>query len=151
VRFSEKMLVANYRGGKALMFRLVGYKDDHLLTNAEVKVSTRLFSPNGTYQFYNLDLERTHVDSLVLNWTVVHPIDENSPFYGLTENEIKALQPEVSALLIGFDEVYSSTVMARNSYALTDLVFGYRFIPMYFRGKSNTKLDLSLLNSIEAE
>ncbi|MFM1836606.1 MAG: hypothetical protein RJA04_1294, partial [Bacteroidota bacterium] len=74
-----------------------------------------------------------------------------SPFYGLTENEIKALQPEVSALLIGFDEVYSSTVMARNSYALTDLVFGYRFIPMYFRGKSNTKLDLSLLNSIEAE
>jgi inward rectifier potassium channel len=151
VRFSEKMLVANYRGGKALMFRLVGYKDDHLLTNAEVKVSTRLFSPNGTYQFYNLDLERTHVDSLVLNWTVVHPIDKNSPFYGLTENEIKALQPEVSALLIGFDEVYSSTVMARNSYALTDLVFGYRFIPMYFRGKSNTKLDLSLLNSMEAE
>jgi inward rectifier potassium channel len=151
VRFSEKMLLANYKGGKALMFRLVGYKDDHLLTNAEIRVSARLFTPEGTYQFYNLDLERSHVDSLVLNWTVVHPIDQNSPFDGLTIEQIKALQPEVSALLIGFDEVYSSTVMARNSYALSDLLFGFRFAPMYFRGKSNTKLDLSLLDSVEAE
>ncbi|MEY2895056.1 MAG: hypothetical protein RIS42_775 [Bacteroidota bacterium] len=151
VRFSEKMLLANYQGGKALMFRLVGYKDDHLLTNAEIRVSARLFTPEGTYQFYNLDLERSHVDSLVLNWTVVHPIDQNSPFDGLTIEQIKALQPEVSALLIGFDEVYSSTVMARNSYALSDLLFGFRFAPMYFRGKSNTKLDLSLLDSVEAE
>lgn len=151
VRFSEKMVLTNYRHGKALMFRLVCYKDDHLLTNAEVKVSARLFSPNGTYQFYNLDLERSHVDSLVLNWTIVHPIDENSPFKGLSEEDIKALQPEVSVVLLGFDEVYSSTVMARNSYALSDLMFGFRFVPMYFRGKSNTKLDLSLLDNVEAE
>ncbi|MFM6937732.1 ion channel [Aquirufa sp. TARAVU-A1A] len=151
VRFSEKMLLANYQQGKALMFRLVGYKDDHILTNVEIKVSARLFTQDGSYQFYNLDLERSHVDSLVLNWTVVHPIDSNSPFAGLTVEQIKALQPEVSALLIGFDEVYSSTVMARNSYALSDLLFGFRFAPMYFRGKSNTKLDLSLLDSVEAE
>lgn len=151
VRFSEKMLLANYQQGKALMFRLVGYKDDHILTNVEIKVSARLFTQDGSYQFYNLDLERSHVDSLVLNWTVVHPIDSNSPFAGLTVEQIKALQPEVSALLIGFDEVYSSTVMARNSYALSDVLFGFRFAPMYFRGKSNTKLDLSLLDSVEAE
>jgi inward rectifier potassium channel len=151
VRFSEKMLLTNYRGGKALMFRLVGYKDDHLLTNAEIKVSTRLFTQDGTYQFYNLDLERSHVDSLVLNWTVVHPINSNSPFFELSVEQIQALQPELSAQLIGFDEVYSSTVMARNSYALSDLLFGYRFAPMYFRGKSNTKLDLSLLDSVEVE
>jgi inward rectifier potassium channel len=151
VRFSEKMLLTNYQGGKALMFRLVGYKDDHILTNVEIKVSARLFSPEGNYQFYNLDLERSHVDSLVLNWTIVHPINEKSPFWGLSQEDIQNLQPEVSALLIGFDEVYSSTVMARNSYALNDLFFGYRFAPMYFRGKSNTKLDLSLLDSVEAE
>ena len=149
VRFSEKMLMTNYQGGKALMFRLVGYKDDHILTNVEIKVSARLFSPEGNYQFYNLDLERSHVDSLVLNWTIVHPINEKSPFWGLSQADIQNLQPEVSALLIGFDEVYSSTVMARNSYALNDLFFGYRFAPMYFRGKSNTKLDLSLLDAVE--
>lgn len=151
VRFSEKMLFANYQGGKALMFRLVGYKDDHLLTNVEIRVNARIYSTGGTYQFFNLELERSHVDSLVLNWTVVHPIDANSPFWGLSYEEILELQPEVSALLIGFDEVYSSTVMARNSYALSDLVFGYRFAPMYFRGKSNTKLDLSLLDELEVE
>ena len=151
VRFSEKMLLTKYQGGKALMFRLVGYKDDHILTNVEIKVSARLFSPEGNYQFYNLDLERSHVDSLVLNWTIVHPINEKSPLWGLSQVDVEALQLEVSALLIGFDEVYSSTVMARNSYALNDLLFGYRFAPMYFRGKSNTKLDLSLLDTVVIE
>jgi len=87
----------------------------------------------------------------VLNWTVVHPIDSNSPFYGLSQAEIQALQPEVSALLIGFDEVYSSMVMARNSYALADFAFDFKFAPMYFRGNSTTKLDLGLLDSLEAE
>jgi inward rectifier potassium channel len=148
VRFSEKMVFTNYRGGKALMFRLVGYKDDHILTNVEIKVSTRLFASDGTYQFFNLDLERSHVDSLVLNWTVVHPIDSNSPFYGHSQAEIQALQPELSALLIGFDEVYSSTVMARNSYALADFAFDYRFAPMYFSGNKKARfvqIGLSIL------
>ncbi|MEK6547092.1 MAG: ion channel, partial [Bacteroidota bacterium] len=60
VRFSEKMLFANYQGGKALMFRLVGYKDDHLLTNVEIRVNARIYSTGGTYQFFNLELERSH-------------------------------------------------------------------------------------------
>ncbi len=151
IRFSEKLVYAHYRGGKAIMFRLVGYKDDHLLTNAEIKVSARLFTADGSYQFYNLDLERSHVDSLVLNWTVVHPINEKSPFYGLSDQEIQELKPEIGAMLTGFDEVYSSVVLARNSYDLSDFKFGYRFAPMYFREKEHTSLDLGMLDSIEKE
>ncbi len=151
IRFSNLIVYTNYKGGKALMFRLVCFKDDHLLMNAEMKVSVRIVTPENTLRFYNLRLERSHVDSLVLNWTVVHPIDEDSPFYGLSQKEIVALQPEIAANLTGFDEVYSSMVVARNSYAIQDFKFGFKFLPMYFSKSKRTELDLSKLNLIDQE
>ncbi len=105
IRFSDSLVYAKYREGHALMFRMVCYKDDHLLTNAEIKVNARMVAKDQGYQFFNLDLERSHVDSLVLNWTVVHPIDEHSPFFNLSRKEMEQLQPEISAYLTGFDEV----------------------------------------------
>jgi inward rectifier potassium channel len=151
IRFSNLIVYTSYKGGKALMFRLVCYKDDHLLMNAEINVNVRILTPDNTYRFYNLRLERSRVDSLVLNWTVVHPIDEDSPFYGLSQKEIVTLQPEIAAHLTGFDEVYSSTVIARVSYAIQDFKFGFKFLPMYFSKSRRTDLDLSKLNLIDQE
>ena len=151
IRFSDSLVYAKYREGHALMFRLVCYKDDHLLTNAEVRLNARIVTKNKGYQFFNLNLERSHVDSLVLNWTVVHPIDEHSPFFGLSQKEIVNLQPEISAYLTGFDEVYSSVVLARVSYAIKDFKFGFKFLPMYFSRNQRTELDLSKLNLIDQE
>jgi inward rectifier potassium channel len=151
IRFSDSLVYAKYREGHALMFRMVCYKDDHLLTNAEIKVNARMVAKDQGYQFFNLDLERSHVDSLVLNWTVVHPIDEHSPFFNLSRREMEQLQPEISAYLTGFDEVYSSVVVSRASYALKDFKFGYKFLPMYFSRNQRTELDLSKLNLIDQE
>lgn len=151
IRFSDSLVYAKYREGHALMFRMVCYKDDHLLTNAEIKLNARMVAKDQGYQFFNLDLERSHVDSLVLNWTVVHPIDEHSPFFNLSRKEMEQLQPEISAYLTGFDEVYSSVVVSRASYALKDFKFGYKFLPMYFSRNQRTELDLSKLNLIDQE
>lgn len=151
IRFSDFLVYTHYKTGRALMFRLVCYKDDHLLMNAEVKVNVRVVTKDNSYRFFNLKLERSRVDSLVLNWTVVHPIDEDSPFFGLSQKEIVNLQPEISAYLSGFDEVYSSVVVARISYAIKDFKFGFKFLPMYFSKTKRTDLDLSKLNLIDQE
>lgn len=151
IRFSDFLVYTRYKAGRALMFRLVCYKDDHLLMNAEIKVNVRIVTKDKSYRFFNLKLERNRVDSLVLNWTVVHPIDEDSPFYGLSQKEIVNLQPEISAYLTGFDEIYSSIVVARISYAIQDFKFGFKFLPMYFSKAKRTDLDLSKLNLIDQE
>lgn len=151
IRFSNLIVYTQYKGSNALMFRLVCYKDDHLLMNAEIQVNVRILTQNNAYRFYTLRLERSRVDSLVLNWTVVHPIDEDSPFHGLSQQEIVAMQPEIAAYLTGFDEVYSSMVIARISYAIQDFKFGFKFLPMYFSKSKRTDLDLSKLDLIEQE
>ena len=77
--FSRNALISPYRDGKAFMFRFAAYKDHHTLTNVDIKVNAAmLVEENGkmVYKFYDLDLERNHVESLPMNWTVVHPLNQ---------------------------------------------------------------------------
>src|SRR5438309_6635365 len=58
--FSKNALISPYREGSALMFRFATYKDNHTMTNVDIKVNVALLvEENGkaTYKFYDLDLE----------------------------------------------------------------------------------------------
>jgi inward rectifier potassium channel len=132
--FSDLALISPYQDKKGLMFRFVSYKDRHVLTDVEVKVTTGMqVQENGkaVYKFYSLTLERTRVDSLPMNFTIVHPIDDASPFFGFTEEDMKVADVELYVLVRGFDDVYSNIVLQRTSYTYQEIKFDVKFIPMY--------------------
>ena len=132
--FSEHALISPYQDKTALMFRFATYKDNHTLTNVEIKVNIAIREEeNGDaqYKFYDLELERYKVDSLPMNWTVVHAITENSPIYGFTKEDIIASDLELYVLITAFDEVYSSPVLQRTSYTYQEMKFNAKFVPMY--------------------
>jgi inward rectifier potassium channel len=134
IAFSDYALIAPYQDKTALMFRIVSYKDKHNLADAEIKVNLALQEQeNGktSYKFYELPLERSRVDTLMMNWTVVHPIDENSPLLGLAPEDYKTSDVEVYVQVKGFDDVYSATVIQRTSYIYDELRFNARFLPMF--------------------
>ncbi len=153
--FSEHALISPYQDKTALMFRFASYKDNHTLTNVEIKVNAGLTiqeNDNAVFKFYELDLERSHVDSLALNWTVVHPIDEKSPLTGLNFDDIKAIDLEIYVLVRGFDDVYSNNVLQRTSYTYEEIFFKRKFVQMYRESENGktTILELHKLNkSIE--
>src|SRR5207247_2455368 len=87
--FSPNLLVAPFRDGKALMFRIATYKNNHL-TDVEALVTLALHEPdNGKIitRFYTLKLEYAKVNSLALSWTIVHPIDSDSPLHNITKED----------------------------------------------------------------
>ena len=132
--FCEQALVSPYKGGTAIMFRFVGYKDKHTLTDVEIKVNTGLLvseNDKTDYKYFSLALERSRVETLPMSWTVVHPIDENSPFFGFTEADMKAADVELYVNVRGYDDVFSNTVLHRTSYTYNEILFGRKFIPMY--------------------
>ena len=132
--FSEHALISPYKDGQALMFRFVNYKDNHSLTNVELKVTVGLkITENGNsiFNYYTLPLEREKVDSLPMYWTVVHPIDENSPFSGFTAEDMKIADVEVYALIRGFDDVFSDMVQQRISYTYNEILFNRKFSRMF--------------------
>lgn len=154
IRFSDHGVIAPYQGITGLMFRFVSTKDNHILTDVEVRVNLALtLTENGkeVFRFYDLPLERKRIDSLPMSWTVVHPIDENSPLYGLTMEEIAATDAEIYVLARAFDDVFSNTVLQRCSYTYREIKYGYRFTPMYQESEDNstTILNLDMLNDIK--
>jgi inward rectifier potassium channel len=153
--FSDHALISPYQDKTALMFRFASYKDNHTLTNVEIKVNAGLTiqeNENPVFKFYELDLERSHVDSLAMNWTVVHPIDEKSPLTGLNFDDMKTIDLEIYVLVRGFDDVYSNNVLQRTSYTYEEIFFKRKFVQMYRESENGktTILELHKLNkSIE--
>ena len=153
LKFSHNAIVAPYKDGAAIMLRMSPYKNN-ILSEAEVKLTMAMqLEENGkmTNQFYNLDVEISKINSLALSWTVVHPINEKSPFYGLSDHDIKNSRIEVFVYIKAFDEVFSNTVVGRTSYISEEIIWGAKFRLMYqpSSDKKKTILDLAKLNAFD--
>jgi inward rectifier potassium channel len=127
--FSSRSVVAPYRGITAFMFRVTNGRSNQIV-EIEAKV---LFSRiEGSVRKYDqLSLERSRVTFFPLSWTVVHPVDEKSPLFEFTHEDMVAKDAEFLILLAGIDETFSQTVHARSSYKPHELVFGERFVNIY--------------------
>lgn len=152
VKFSENALIAPYQGITAFMFRLAPYKNTTLL-DAEIKLNLAMaVEENGKMvnKFFPLTLEFSTVTALTLSWTIVHPITESSPLYKFTSEDFANTKGEVLVFLKAFDDMFSSTVVARTSYIFNEVIFGAKFKPMFNSGdKNKTILHLDKLNSFE--
>src|SRR5439155_17253134 len=95
--------------------------------------ATVLYSRNeGAVRKYDrLELERTRVVFFPLSWTVVHPVNEESPLWGLSHDDLIRTEAEFLILMTGIDETFSQTVHARSSYKSNEVVFGHKFVNIY--------------------
>ena len=142
IGFSPTMAIAPYRGITSLQLRVVNRRSNNLINlNARLLMMTVEFCDGKPERRYNpLDLERPNVYFMPLTWTVVHPIDENSPLYRKTEEDLKRLQMEVIVLIEAFDESFGQTVHARYSYRYDEVVWGARFVQAFEVEKSGDLL-----------
>ncbi|PSL43804.1 inward rectifier potassium channel [Chitinophaga niastensis] len=150
--FSDEALIAPFKGKTALMFRFASYKEHHTLTNVEVLVTAGLQiqdNGNAVYQFYTLSLERNKIESLSMNWTVVHTIDDDSPLLGFSAQDLENADVEIYVTVRGFNDVYANTVIQRTSYTYQEITFNRKFIPMYRESENGktTILELHHLNT----
>ena len=156
LRFSENAIIAPYKDITALMLRVAPYKNT-TLTDAEAKLTFGMtVEENGkmTNKFFPLELEFSKANALTLNWTIVHPITEDSPFYSFTADDFAKVNGEILVFIKAFDDMFSNTVVDRSSYTLREVVVGAKFLPMYHRSFTGNKtiLDIEKLNSfIEAD
>jgi inward rectifier potassium channel len=146
IQFSDNAIIAPYRGVKGLMIRMAPHKNTNL-SDAEAHITVGIMvEENGisVNKFYSLPLEMNKINSLTLSWTLVHPIDEESPLFNLNEADYQRTIGEVLVYVKAFDDMYSSTVVKRTSYTFDEIVYGAKFSPMYDKNESNTKTILHL-------
>jgi inward rectifier potassium channel len=149
--YSDHAIIAPYRQGTGLMFRMANMRHSQLI---EVEVSITLsYIVKGakTRSFDRLKLEREKVNLFPTNWTVVHPIDEESPFFNLSQQEFHEMRSELIILLKAFDDTFSQTVYSRTSYHTEEIIYGRKFLPMVSMDENGKSvIDLRLINAMEA-
>ena len=150
--FSRNALIAPYRDGWALMFRLVNLRN-HDLAEVHAVVSFARWAVdadgNRRRRFDQLTLERDSISFMPLHWVIVHPIAAGSPFRGFSEQSLAATDPEVICLISADDETFAQTVHAKTSYDRLDVVWGARFRDMYLADEDRVAIDLTRLHDFE--
>ncbi len=147
--FSDKILLSPYKQGNALMIRMANIKRNQLLkVNAEVILLLRI-EQNGVPKniFYDLKLEQSSIAMLLLTWTLVHCIDENSPLSSFSVEDIKEANGEIIVVMEGSDDILSQSVFARTSFAASDILTGGQFQQMTYADKHHVlHIDVRKIN-----
>ncbi|MDJ0976134.1 MAG: ion channel [Planctomycetota bacterium] len=146
VGFSDHAVLAPYRDKTAFMFRLVNRRRTELMNlHVRVVVSWLIRKGSETRRSYEvLDLERTGVAFFPMTWTVVHPIDESSPFHQRTTAELRELDAEILVAVDGTDEATGQQVILRTSYKPREIIEDHRFADIFDRNASGLPLSVDV-------
>jgi inward rectifier potassium channel len=147
IMYSDNAVVAPYENINGLMFRIVNQRTNQLI-ETEAEVYTIYRDKSGKSDFTLLELEMKKINLFPLSWTIVHPIDEKSPFFGMSEEEFRSSRPEIFIIIKAFDDTFSQTVYSRRSYIAEEVVWGAKFITMVEVDEAGVrKLHLNKLNA----
>ncbi len=142
ILYSKNAIIAPYKGINSLQFRIVNQRNNNLM-DIEAQVMAVLVDKDFNRKYYDMKLERYHVHFFALSWTVVHPIDEDSPLFEKSLEELKEKQFEILILIKGYDDTFNQLVHSRYSYTFEEIIWGAKFIRS-FNTDSNGDIILKL-------
>ena len=152
ILFSERAIIAPYRGISAFEFRVANVRRNEMIqVEARVMLTRIKLDGSGNREFLPLRLERERVVFFPLSWTIVHPIDEESPLWGATAEDLEAWDAEFLILFSGIDETFSQTVYTRSSYKHQEILWGARFLNLFNPPKPDgvLSIDIGRLHDVE--
>ncbi len=128
--FADNPVISDHEGEQTLMIRLANERHN-IISNATARLwlFKNIVSKEGQpfRRFYELPLLRNESPALALSWTLFHVIDESSPLYGLTADDLEAIEVSLVVVVSGYDVVAAQTVHARKSYEYPEIRFGERY------------------------
>ena len=151
--YGAHALIAPFKDGWSLQIRLANQRDT-LLVEVEARLLLAIAGPDGDVHqlsYYSLPLQMDRVSFLPLSWTIVHPINGESPLAGLTQDELIRRRAELLLIVKGLDEGYMQPVITRHSYRYDEIAWGGRFVRAYGVEGGEARLYLSKLSSYTPE
>uniref|UniRef100_A0A3B1IDR1 ATP-sensitive inward rectifier potassium channel 14 n=1 Tax=Astyanax mexicanus TaxID=7994 RepID=A0A3B1IDR1_ASTMX len=152
--FSDVAVVAMRDGKLCMMWRVGNMRKSHLV---EAHVRAQLLKPRLTPEGEFLPLDHVDINVgfdtgtdrifLVSPVTIVHEIDEESPFFEMDRRKLESDEElEVVVILEGMVEATAMTTQCRSSYLASEILWGHRFEPVLFEKKNCYQVDYSYFN-----
>ena len=129
--FANSPVISNHEGAPTLMIRFANERQN-IIGNATARLwmFKNIVTAEGQpfRRFYELPLLRNESPALALSWTLHHVIDETSPLFGTSPEELEAGEVSLMVVVSGYDVVAAQTVHARKPYQHSDFRFGHRYV-----------------------
>jgi len=134
ILFSRKAVMSWIGNLRSFQFRIINSRNNQII-DLRCRLLVSRFETNASgisvRRYYPLRLERESVVFFPLSWTVVHTIDQDSPLFGITEDELCGSGAEFLILLTGMDETFSQVVNARSSYRASEIIWDAKFTDIF--------------------
>jgi len=154
MEFSDWALITPFKNGlQSLQFKIVNRRNSQMMNLEATVLYTHILEENGLSkrEYKVLDLELNRILFFPLSWTIVHPIDENSPIHGKGYKEFEEEYGEFLIYIKGFDEVYGTEVNLRYSYLYDELKMNHEFVRNFETNEEGIiEIDLDKLSEVKA-
>lgn len=147
IAFARNAILTDFEDGKAIMFKMVNQRNSVLL-KASVKCTLAIDSSDPAKalnkEYHQIDLEVDYIQFFPLTWTLVHRINDDSPFHTLSIDQIRARHAELIVMVEALDETFSQNVIEKRSFAgdqwIADVKFKRNF-SVNAKGEIELKVD----------
>jgi inward rectifier potassium channel len=133
VLFSKFAVVMPQDNLPTLMLRTANQRRNQILeAQVTLSLSRDEVTADGHHlrRFYELQVIPSHNPAFSLPWTLMHPINEQSPLYGFSANSLAESQSQIIVSLSGIDEPVSQNVHARHTYGANNIILNHQLVDM---------------------
>jgi inward rectifier potassium channel len=134
ILFSKCAVISPFDGVPTLMLRVANQR--HIaMAEAEFRVmlsrDERIQEEESTRRFYPLKLQFDRMIAFPVALTLRHVIDESSPLYGMTSEDLKMVDTRLMASIVCIDTVIPAPVQSATDYSYDDILWNRRFVEIY--------------------
>ncbi|TPV95196.1 MAG: hypothetical protein B7733_11225 [Myxococcales bacterium FL481] len=136
VLFSKPMVLTTMHDKKVLSFRVGNARGNEVVeAKLHVIVIKDELSREGHHlrRLHDVPLTRRHSPVFTLTWSVMHEIDEDSPFADVDWSDLDRDVALIVVTLTGHDGTYGQTIYARHVYFPEDIAVDHRFVDVISR------------------
>ncbi|KAI1884720.1 hypothetical protein AGOR_G00229320 [Albula goreensis] len=152
--FSHNAVISMRDGKLCLMWRVANLRKSQIV---EAHVRAQLIKPRITDEGEYIPLDQLDINVgydkgtdrifVVSPITILHEIDEESPLFGISKQDLETSDFEIVVILEGLVEATAMTTQARSSYLPSEILWGHRFEPVLFEEKGHYKVDYANFHS----
>jgi len=150
VVFSDVALLNKRNGVPHFIFRTANARANQIV-EASIRLSALKFEVTSEGErlrrYFDMPLLRSTNPIFAMTWTMMHPIDEKSPLYGMTLEDMRKGNVEILVILTGLDSTFAQTIHTRFAYAWEDIRENARFQDMIVEKPDGKRMvDINLIS-----
>ncbi len=126
VLFSQNAVIHAHNGVPHLVLRIANERANNMIVEASVRVTLLKLEVDSEgrsmRRLHDLKLMRSHNPMFALTWTVMHPIDADSPLFNRTLDQMKKENDNLVVTLTGMDKTLLQTVHTQHAYTPSEII-----------------------------